>query len=509
MFGKHSVHYVCPKCGERLKSPLADAGKQDSCPDCRALFVVPGEQKRRQIEEAQLVEKREREAAAARRKLGRREQKAERRQEKAKRYWENQQRKLKQHREQERRRTATQHHGTEQRGRQSPPDNVKKQYSTLEQSRDFVRKKFFQIHAEYMRLCREKYFNNASVKFEQTAWANFESSYASKYGEGARAYLNKTIYAWQNGWTGMSGQTMSRILECVPPFLEIDEQFKLLSFFAPPALSEQFHGQQMALSEIADCYNQIAHTVKCKEYELPWFVRDVFSAEEITEFLNVFKFTMIDGLRQSYHDVRNDLVTLRKTCAATDAAIDVQYQIALLDYPLDIDTCPTSMPPSLDIAAPEPRLVTEFRQQYRQVLLEHVVQARATIRTGDIRQRIALSDVAAVIRQLQRTKSDQEYESTLAVEGRGGDFTVRFEKKNPLRLQYAIAVESVKLGIVVTISAALALWSIAEGLWPLLYFVALIAFSLLSAIWTKLQSLRWEVMEYEGKRRTGVATARH
>lgn len=42
IFGKVNVHYPCPKCGERLQSPLSDAGTADSCPDCGTRFEVPG-----------------------------------------------------------------------------------------------------------------------------------------------------------------------------------------------------------------------------------------------------------------------------------------------------------------------------------------------------------------------------------------------------------------------------------------------------------------------------------
>lgn len=42
IFGNVNVHYPCPKCGERLESPLSDAGTADSCPDCGTRFVVPG-----------------------------------------------------------------------------------------------------------------------------------------------------------------------------------------------------------------------------------------------------------------------------------------------------------------------------------------------------------------------------------------------------------------------------------------------------------------------------------
>lgn len=42
IFGKVNVHYTCPKCSERLQSPLSDVGTADSCPACGTRFVVPG-----------------------------------------------------------------------------------------------------------------------------------------------------------------------------------------------------------------------------------------------------------------------------------------------------------------------------------------------------------------------------------------------------------------------------------------------------------------------------------
>ena len=36
------VHYKCPACGTRLKSPLTDAGSPDACPNCGTSFNVPG-----------------------------------------------------------------------------------------------------------------------------------------------------------------------------------------------------------------------------------------------------------------------------------------------------------------------------------------------------------------------------------------------------------------------------------------------------------------------------------
>lgn len=47
--GGYTVGYECPNCQTRLKSPLDDAGKTDTCPDCKKPFVVPGTQERDQL----------------------------------------------------------------------------------------------------------------------------------------------------------------------------------------------------------------------------------------------------------------------------------------------------------------------------------------------------------------------------------------------------------------------------------------------------------------------------
>jgi acyl-CoA reductase-like NAD-dependent aldehyde dehydrogenase len=50
ILGQVSVKYDCVKCGERLKSPIADAGKKDNCPNCLAQFTVPGLEEKQRID---------------------------------------------------------------------------------------------------------------------------------------------------------------------------------------------------------------------------------------------------------------------------------------------------------------------------------------------------------------------------------------------------------------------------------------------------------------------------
>lgn len=47
--GKFVVKYECSQCGEGLESPLAEVGAQDTCPNCKHAFVVPGRAEKEQL----------------------------------------------------------------------------------------------------------------------------------------------------------------------------------------------------------------------------------------------------------------------------------------------------------------------------------------------------------------------------------------------------------------------------------------------------------------------------
>lgn len=48
--GKIRVKYVCPGCQSALESDLSEAGNSDACPDCGVAFLVPGIEKRQQLQ---------------------------------------------------------------------------------------------------------------------------------------------------------------------------------------------------------------------------------------------------------------------------------------------------------------------------------------------------------------------------------------------------------------------------------------------------------------------------
>jgi len=69
MFGRYSIGYDCPKCQERLISPIKDVGKPDACPGCQTILIVPGEKERSKLIENQRLAQSQREAELAQRQL--------------------------------------------------------------------------------------------------------------------------------------------------------------------------------------------------------------------------------------------------------------------------------------------------------------------------------------------------------------------------------------------------------------------------------------------------------
>ncbi len=72
LLGKPNVHYDCPKCQERLVSPLDEAGKKDNCPVCSVEFIVPGETELRKVRDTQRREAEKNEENAAERRAAKR-----------------------------------------------------------------------------------------------------------------------------------------------------------------------------------------------------------------------------------------------------------------------------------------------------------------------------------------------------------------------------------------------------------------------------------------------------
>jgi hypothetical protein len=66
------------------------------------------------------------------------------------------------------------------------------------------------------------------LNLDENARDELLSDYGAIYGTSAENYARKTFAKWKQGETKLSGQTMERLIELVPPYLSPDQRFSVL-----------------------------------------------------------------------------------------------------------------------------------------------------------------------------------------------------------------------------------------------------------------------------------------
>src|ERR1700720_3298415 len=66
------------------------------------------------------------------------------------------------------------------------------------------------------------------MAFDDDALDALLEDYAALHGDKERKYARKTFAKWKSGATKLSGQTMERLVQLVPPYLSSEQRFSLL-----------------------------------------------------------------------------------------------------------------------------------------------------------------------------------------------------------------------------------------------------------------------------------------
>lgn len=73
-----------------------------------------------------------------------------------------------------------------------------------------------------------KEIRKSFLDLDEEALDELLSDYGAIHGESAEKYARKTYQSWKSGSTALSGQTMERLVELVPPYLSPEQRFSLL-----------------------------------------------------------------------------------------------------------------------------------------------------------------------------------------------------------------------------------------------------------------------------------------
>jgi len=344
---------------------------------------------------------------------------------------------------------------------------------------------------------RERFFSLSPVTFE--AFVRF---YSGKYGSSAASYLRKTYPMWKDGITSMSGQTGTRILTCVPRFLSREDQISLLKFYLPwiQTLKEaELSSSSISADSLVQSYEEAARHVLERDFKLDWFINEVFSADEVREFLQAFKFMLLKRLELSYQCVCGDLERLNDLVRRVDFPVSVDYYIHYLGRSLSLTSPTVPNPQAFRINQPVPRLFQTTDEHLLKVLSDDAIQMRNEQEDATVKAFISANDVQMALSQIQ-VASSQEIDSTIDANGEGGRITLHFIRRDVQRMRYEASKSGWMFGGACVLIAGIYFHGLNHGYIGLLLFPGgFVAFGILAALWGTFQESKKQLEDYERK----------
>jgi hypothetical protein len=296
-----------------------------------------------------------------------------------------------------------------------------------------------------------------------------------------------------------------RVLECVPKFLNVDKQFKILSFYIPSAIenhSSAYSNKSINADELNDFYFQLTQNAFSKDYYLDWFVKKVFSDEEINGFQSVIKYTVLEKLNQSYKFVKEDLIAFSKILKRLDDAVDVEYRVSSMNIRINLNNFVSFKEQKELITIPPPNIVTRHDEWYRNILLDHSLESIANKKKAQFSQIFALRDIELITSYLNKRKSRDEYETCVEANGKGGKAIITIIKKNITLMKFNLFKLGIKCLIIYSVSAAIILFLFNADYGAFLFYGLLFGgwMIFISPI-QKILEQQKEIKEYERKRK--------
>jgi hypothetical protein len=341
--------------------------------------------------------------------------------------------------------------------------------------------------------------------FSTSEFQRYASWYREKHGLAAYNYLQKTYPSWKHRSTSMSPQTSARVLAGVPRVMSRSEHFQLLRIYLPYFLStpkDQGKGAIIESTVLTDFYTKAGNTIVTQNFDLDWFVSSVFSAEELNALQNVIRYILLRRLESSFVDVKSDLIALHNALRAVQAEVTLHYQINFFGAKVVVSDVHlvanqrliVSIPsiPESDIALPE----------FKSILVDTALNDSLKLHFGIEIQSIGISDLGRVIQQVESIRPDQEMDSEMGIEGKGGLTQLRIVKRSVSKMETQIAL-NYGWGTVVCLVLIIVAKSTLGGARPSfvpVFFAGFLAFFVLSCLRDSIKQLKSTIRDYEYRR---------
>jgi len=295
------------------------------------------------------------------------------------------------------------------------------------------------------------YIINAFFSMSFSDLVSLSNLYGEEYGYNASNYLLDTYSSWKDGSVRMSYQSINRILEYVPKFLSVEQQFQLLQYYVNESLTDKFplieksnskeQNQTVNASNLCDALTKLLIELENTDknsIKMDWFVEGIFKDKEIVEFTKVLLFTQADQIKRLYLNISNDLQYLETIPYPSNYNLIIhEYIVNHLNINLIIDTFIIPSPSTLNKYAliEEPRLVTQYKGQYNSILLDYTIKVHVEEIKKSTRLELTKLDVNRLQYILSDINKSDEFESKFEVSGQGGTIKFKAWKKNVTKLK--------------------------------------------------------------------------
>jgi hypothetical protein len=345
------------------------------------------------------------------------------------------------------------------------------------------------------------YLTNEFFNADNVTFTKITRFYKQLYGNGAYKYLMDTFNSWKFGYVRPSGQTIGRILECVPKFLTDEKRFHILKCEIIKFIDNQHHKQRhkhIAIDELERVFDNYAKEIhNFTQLNLTWFVRrEIFTDAEIEQFLTVCKYALQEKLNLSYRQVRNDLELVSlKLLPLKPGTFTATYYIDFLSCYIDL--------PQLNYRAQNPiqfrnvgiRIEGKFKRFAEEYILQELMKMSFSEKEGQINHFIKANDLEFFIAQYREIlDKDTDADLSSQFKGEGGQLSLslRLYSLSGLRISVALSVAKLLLysGIVTAATFVVMRFQLYKILVLLVWGGLMVGAAVLSGMNTELRTLR-------------------
>ena len=240
----------------------------------------------------------------------------------------------------------------------------------------------------------------------------------------------------------------ARILEIVPAILSRQDQLKLLEIYIPflqQSLAETFReslgNKVIPLLELSTFYRSAEEMAKKVSLPVDWFVKGVFTEDELAHFQEIIRFLLIPRLERSFTNVVSDLIALHNACREQSLQIELNYRISALGAQVELESAQgvqnLSYRPSYQFD--QSKVTDDIRGMLLRHVAETLIQDEASQKLATGMQNIALHELAATLGSIEKANNpNAEAHSTLRIEAKGGIAVLEINKISVALLQQAI-----------------------------------------------------------------------